>query len=65
MLINGKLVLEKDGSIVPLPFVSTMGMSDGTQVKRSGVIIQPSGEQITLREGQRFILPGAAMREIE
>jgi hypothetical protein len=65
MMINGQLVLQKDGSIVPLPIVSTMGMSEGTRVKGNGMITSPNGSQFTLKEGQRIILAGAAMSAIE
>jgi hypothetical protein len=64
MMSNGTLVLQKDGSIVALPAGRTMGMSDGTKVQGGGVITR-SGEQVMLKEGQRLVLDGAAMREID
>jgi hypothetical protein len=61
MMVNGGLVLQKDGSIITLPSISTMGMSEGTRVTGAGVITLPSGEQFELSEGQRLTLTGAAM----
>lgn len=58
---QGKLVLQKDGSLVPLPPGRTIGMSDGTKVQASGLITRRSGEQFTLAEGQRLTVEGAAM----
>ena len=65
MMSNGNLVLQKDGSIVALPAGRTIGMSDGTKVQGGGVITRKSGEQVMLKEGQRLVLDGAAMREID
>jgi hypothetical protein len=64
MMNNGKLVLQKDGSIVDLPSGRTIGMSDGTKVTGDGLVTKRSGEQIQLREGQRLTVDGAAMPEI-
>ena len=61
MMVNGELVLQKDGSIVPLPAISTMGMSEGSRVTGAGLITTPSGEQFALSDGQRLTLDGAAM----
>ncbi len=65
MIKDGSLVLQKDGSIIPLPVVSRIGMSDGTVVSGAGLITLPTGEQITLAEGQRVTLDGAAMSRIQ
>jgi RNase P/RNase MRP subunit p29 len=61
MMANGKLVLQKDGSIIPLPVVSSMGMSEGTRVTGSGLITTTTGEQFALSDGQRLTVDGAAM----
>jgi hypothetical protein len=61
MMMNGRLVLQKDGSIIPLPAISIMGMSEGTRVTGAGLISTLSGEQFTLSDGQRLTLDGAAM----
>jgi hypothetical protein len=61
MMVKGKLVLQKDGSIIPLPAISIMGMSEGTRVTGGGLITTPSGEQLILSDGQRLTLDGAAM----
>ena len=44
-IADGKLVLQKDGSIIPLPVVSTIGMSDGTRVRGDGLVTWSSGYQ--------------------
>ena len=62
-IADGKLVLQKDGSIVPLPVVSTMGMSDGTRVAGNGLITLSNGEQFMLSEGQRLTVEGAVMTD--
>jgi hypothetical protein len=41
MMVNGRLVLQKDGSIVPLASISAIGMSEGTRVTGAGVITLP------------------------
>jgi hypothetical protein len=64
MMVDGRLVLQKDGSIIPLPPVSLIGMSEGTRVTGTGIIIKPNGEQITLADGQRLTLEGAAMTSL-
>jgi hypothetical protein len=64
MMINGKLILQKDGSLIPIAPITAIGMSDGTSVAATGVITKPNGEQITLEEGQRLTLPGPAMSKI-
>ena len=65
MMIDGKLVLQKDGSIIPLPVRSTIGMSDGTTVTGNGLITRPTGQQFMLDQGQRLTLDGAAMSRIQ
>jgi hypothetical protein len=60
-VINGRLILQKDGSIIDLPVGRTIGMSDGTQINASGIVTRRSGQQIMLKNGQRLILEGAAM----
>ena len=58
---GGRFVLQKDGSIIPLPAGSTISMTDGTLITGSGVITRPNGAPVQLREGQRVTLPGPAM----
>jgi hypothetical protein len=65
MMVDGRLVLQKDGSIIPLPVGSNIGMSDNSIVYGTGVVIRPGGEQIALQDGQRLTLPGAAMPKIQ
>lgn len=64
MFLGGKLVLQKDGSLIGLP-AGVMGMSDGTKISASGLITTRSGAQFTLKEGQRMTLPGAAMAPVD
>jgi hypothetical protein len=64
MIVDGRLVLQKDGSIIPLPEVSLIGMSEGTRLTGTGMIIKPNGDQVALSDGQRLTLAGAAMTSL-
>ena len=58
-LKDGHVVLQKDGSLIPLAPVQMMGMSDGTRVYGNGRIQKPDGTTIELREGQTVFIEGA------
>ena len=58
-LKNGKVVVQKDGTLIPLAPVQIMGMSDGSRVRGDGVIQKMDGSTIKLRENQTVLLDGA------
>jgi hypothetical protein len=57
-LINGRVVLQKDGSLISLQTVQIMGMNDGTRVFGDGTVQKLSGETFKLREGQTILIDG-------
>ena len=57
-LMNGKVVLFKDGGKTELRRGQTMAMSDGTKVSGDGYVIRPNGTRVTLKEGEPLKLPG-------
>jgi hypothetical protein len=57
-LINGKVVLFKDGGKTELRRGQTMAMSDGTKVSGDGYVIRPNGTREALKEGETLKLPG-------
>jgi hypothetical protein len=61
-LKNGKVVVQKDGSLITLQPVQLMGMNDGTRVFGKGYIEKPDGTKIQLREGQTILLDGALVK---
>jgi hypothetical protein len=61
-LLNGKVVLQKDGSLIPLQPVQIMGMNDGTRVRGDGTIEKFNGPTIKLREGQTILIDGPLIK---
>ena len=57
-LLNGKVVLYKDGGKTELRRGQTMAMSDGTKVSGDGYVIRPDGTRVPLKEGETLKLPG-------
>ena len=57
-LINGRVVVQKDGSLSPLSPVQIMGMSDGTRVRGDGTITKRDGSTSQLREGRTVLIEG-------
>ena len=59
-LINGRVVSERSGSLIPplLPG-QMMGMDDGTKVFGDGTIVEPDGTTTKLHEGQTILFTGA------
>jgi hypothetical protein len=55
---NGHVVLQKQGSIIPLSPVQVMGMNDGTRVYGDGSIEQNGGARTKLRDGQTILVDG-------
>lgn len=58
-LKNGHVVVQRDGSMVPLAPVTVMGMNDGTRVYGDGTIQKHDGSTFKLREGQTILIDGA------
>jgi hypothetical protein len=58
-LKNGRVVVQKDGSLIPLAPVTIMGMCDGTRVRGDGTIQKHDGTTFKLREGQTILIEGA------
>lgn len=56
---NGRVILQKDGTLITLGSAQMMGMSDGTRVYGRGAIQKPDGTIIELREGQTVLIDGA------
>lgn len=60
-LKNGKVVVQKDGALIPV--TSSLTMNDGTKVHANGTMVSFDGKKTTtLKEGQTITLPGAALR---
>ena len=58
-LINGRVVAQRYGSVVPplLPG-QMMAMDDGTEVFSDGTILKPNGTTFKLHEGQTILITG-------
>lgn len=56
--INGRVMLQKDGSQISLQPVQIMGMNDGTRVHGDGTIEKHDGPAFKLREGQTILIDG-------
>lgn len=58
-LKDGRVVVQKEGTLIPLSPVQMMGMSDGTRVFGTGRIQKMDGTIIELHEGKTIFLEGA------
>ncbi len=58
-LKDGRVVVQKQGTLIPLSPAQIMGMSDGTRVFGTGRIQKMDGTIIELHEGQTVFLEGA------
>jgi hypothetical protein len=61
-LINGKVVLQKDGSRIEVSPSQTVAMSDGTKVFGIGSVIKRDGTRVTLSDGQILTVEGVSTR---
>jgi hypothetical protein len=61
-LKNGKVILQKDGSMLTLDRGRTMMMSEGTRVFGEGYLIQRDGTRVDLAEGQIILIEGVVRR---
>jgi hypothetical protein len=61
-LKDGKVVVQKDGSLLPVQPRQSIMMSDGTKVFGDGSVIMKDGKKVTLSEGQTLVLDGVVRR---
>ncbi len=61
-LKNGRVVVQKDGSLITLAPVQILGMNDGTRVSGSGSIQRRDGSPTQLREGETILVDGVIVR---
>lgn len=61
-LLNGQVVMQKDGSRISLAPVQVMGMNDGTRVHGDGTIEKFNGPTFKLREGQTILIDGPKIK---
>ncbi len=57
-LQNGKVMVQKDGSMLSVQPGQTLMMSDGTKVFGDGTILLKDGKKVTLSEGQILTVEG-------
>lgn len=56
---NGRVVVQKSGTLIPLSSVQIMGMDNGTRVRGDGTIWKRDGTTFQLKEGQTILVEGA------
>jgi hypothetical protein len=59
-LKGGKVVVQKDGALIPV--TTSITMNDGTKVMANGTMISFDGKTAQLKEGQTVTLPGAVVK---
>ena len=59
-LKDGRVVVQKSGTLITLMPSQIMGMNDGTRVRGDGSIMNRDGTITQLREGQTVLIEGAA-----
>lgn len=59
---NGKVVVQKDGSLLTLTPGRTITMNDGTKVIADGTVVHPDGTREKLKEGQTIQVEGVVRR---
>jgi hypothetical protein len=57
-LLNGKVVVQKDGSLLNVPQGRSLMMNDGTKVFGDGTVVRPDGSKFKLSEGQTVTIEG-------
>ena len=57
-LNQGKVVVQKDGSMVQVRRDASIMMNDGTKVFGNGTVVKKDGSQVTLEEGQIIKVQG-------
>ena len=61
-LKNGRVVVQKQGTLISLLPIQIMGMADGTRVRGDGLIQKQDGTTTQLREGQTILFEGVIVR---
>jgi len=61
-LKNGRVVVQKGGTLLTLTGIQIMGMNDGTRVHGDGSIQRLDGTTTRLREGQTILVDGPIVR---
>ncbi|HZI31443.1 MAG TPA: DUF6799 domain-containing protein, partial [Candidatus Binatia bacterium] len=64
-LVNGQVVVQKDGGLIHLVPVQMMGMDDGTKVYGNGTIQKHDGTTMKLKEGQTVLMEGIRVGNTE
>ena len=59
-LKDGRVVVQKSGTLITLMPSQIMGMNDGTRVRWDGAIMNQDGTMTQLREGQTVLIAGVA-----
>jgi hypothetical protein len=57
-LINGRVVMERDGALIPLQPNQVMGMSDGSRVSGDGTVTRQDTSITRLEEGRTVLFDG-------
>jgi hypothetical protein len=58
-LKDGRVVVQKEGSLIPLSPKQIITMNDGTRVEGDGFIVQRDGTRTKLSEGKTILVEGA------
>jgi hypothetical protein len=61
-LKNGRVIVQRDGSLIPLQPLHIMGMSEGSRVFGTGKVVKRDGTVILLKEGETVIIDGIVTR---
>jgi hypothetical protein len=61
-LRDGKVIVQKDGSMFDVPKGRTLMMNDGTKVFGEGYALKRDGARVTLSEGQTVEVEGVVVR---
>jgi hypothetical protein len=61
-LKSGRVVVQKDGTLIPLSPGHIMGMNDGTRVYGNGQIQKHDGTTTQLRDGQTILIAGPVIK---
>ncbi|HMJ88946.1 MAG TPA: DUF6799 domain-containing protein [Candidatus Acidoferrum sp.] len=59
---NGRMMVQKDGSLLALDPARSIMMNEGTKVLGDGTIITVNGDRATVGEGQIYIVQGVVTR---
>ena len=59
---NGRVMVQKEGLLIPISPVQIIGMNDGTSVRGDGFLQKRDGTSSQLREGQTILIEGALVK---